>query len=209
MPDFSWEDHAQKALVVGVDEAGCGPWAGPVVAGAVVFIERTLPQHLSLLLDDSKKLSSLKREKAYQSLCAAQEAGALYISSAMTSVAEIDALNIRQAALLAMSRAVQGLPFLPEYALVDGTGVPDLACPTRALIKGDGRSFSIAAASIVAKVVRDAEMRRLGALYPGYGWEKNAGYGTKAHQHALDTLGVTPHHRKSFAPIRQRLARQA
>ena len=205
MPDFSFEIQTGKQYVVGVDEAGCGPWAGPVVAGAVLFLKRPAPESLRALLDDSKKLSTLKREKAYEALLAAQEEGLLLLSSAFASIEEVDHLNIRQAALTAMTRAVSGLTIPPEHALVDGTGKPDLVCPMTLVVKGDGQSLSIAAASIIAKVERDREMKRLSTLYPGYGWEKNSGYGTKAHQAALDKLGVTPHHRKSFAPIRNRL----
>tara|TARA_A100000171_G_scaffold36532_1_gene35247 strand:+ start:71 stop:694 length:624 start_codon:yes stop_codon:yes gene_type:complete len=206
MPDFSFEEKTGETLVAGVDEAGCGPWAGPVVAGAVLFLDRSLPKTLNTLLDDSKKLTPLKRETVYQALADGEEEGRLVFASAMASVDEIDHLNIRQAALTAMQRAVEALTIKPSYALVDGTGKPKLECPLLSLIKGDSLSCSIAAASVIAKVERDREMKRLAALFPGYGWERNAGYGTKAHQEALDSLGVTPHHRRSFAPIRKRLA---
>lgn len=224
MPDFSLERQRGEKSVVGVDEAGCGPWAGPVVAGAVTFHSYDLPSYLQSVLDDSKKMTALKREKAYQLLLQAQEEGVLSFASASVSVDEIDTLNIRQAALSAMAKAVTKLleggdssyQRRPEgvawsslvdhvHLLVDGTGKPNLDHPMTLVIKGDAQSLSIAAASIIAKVERDQEMKRLASLFPGYGWEKNAGYGTKQHQTALDRLGVTPHHRKSFAPIRQRL----
>lgn len=232
MPDFSLEEQIQKRFVIGVDEAGCGPWAGPVVAGAVLFLTYSLPSYLEDLLDDSKKMSAVKREKAYKALLQAEKEGALIFASAFSSVDEIDQLNIRQAALTAMERAAHKIipliqrthenpSLFPQqkeeanslsnalkdlHILADGTGKPGLECSVTSVVKGDSKSLSIAAASIVAKVERDKEMHRLALLYPGYGWEKNAGYGTKQHQVALDELGITPHHRQSFAPIRQRLA---
>lgn len=206
MPDFSFEKDAfealkYKGLIVGVDEAGCGPWAGPVVAGAVIFPNfKTVPSDLLSLLDDSKKLTTKRREAAYDVL-KSYEGTHCYIGWGQTSEDEIDRLNIRQGALLAMARAVESLSQKPDFALVDGICAPSLACPLKTLKKGDARSFSIAAASIIAKVTRDKIMKGLARLYPHYGWERNAGYGTKAHQEGLAHYGVTPHHRRSFAPI--------
>jgi ribonuclease HII len=206
MPDFSFEQDAfeklkGKGLIAGVDEAGCGPWAGPVVAAAVIFPDfKTLPSDLLTLLDDSKKLTAKRREAAYEVL-KSYEGIHCYRGWGQASEAEIDRINIRQGALLAMARAVENLPQQPDFALIDGICAPSLQCPLQTLKKGDSRSFSIAAASIVAKVTRDKIMKELSLLYPQYGWETNAGYGTKAHQEGLARHGITPHHRRSFAPI--------
>lgn len=179
--------------VAGVDEVGRGPWAGPVVACAVVLDLDRLPEGLN----DSKKLSAPARSR----LCAALRASA-EVGIGEASVEEIDRLNILQASMLAMRRALAALPEPPDFALIDGNRLPDgLPCPAEALVGGDGRCASIAAASIVAKVTRDAAMVALAQQFPGYGWETNAGYGTRAHRAALENLGVTPHHRRSFRPI--------
>lgn len=206
MPDFSFEKEVfeglmHKGFIAGVDEAGCGPWAGPVVAGAVIFPNfKTVPSDLLSLLDDSKKLTTKRREAAYDIL-KSYEGTHCYSAWGQTSEVEIDRLNIRQGALLAMARAVENLPQQIDFALVDGICAPPLSCPLKTIKKGDGRSFSIAAASIIAKVTRDKIMKELANFYPYYGWETNAGYGTKAHQEGLAHYGVTPHHRRSFAPI--------
>ncbi|GBQ05652.1 MULTISPECIES: ribonuclease HII [Saccharibacter] len=202
MPDYELE-RKYGGLVAGVDEVGRGPLAGPVVAAAVAF--RQAPSsELSLLLDDSKKLTTRKREKAYQALCQSQEA---YWALGAASVDEIDQINIGQACFLAMKRAVDRLALImgraPDLALVDGNRAPQLLCPVTTVIGGDGVSLSIAAASVLAKVVRDRMMARLAIRYPGYGWERNAGYGTVAHMTGLKTEGVTLHHRRAFAPIRR------
>ncbi|HEY9080264.1 ribonuclease HII [Magnetovibrio sp.] len=202
MPDFSFE-LSKPGLVAGVDEAGRGPWAGPVVAGAAILNPKTLPQDLIDGLDDSKKLKAEKREALLLRL---RQSDAV-LGVGVASVAEIDELNILQATMLAMRRAVVDLAVVPDYALIDGNRVPSgLPCAAEAVVKGDGRSLSIAAASIVAKVSRDRMMAELDRLYPGYGWAANAGYGTKAHQDGLKRLGITPEHRKSFAPIRKMLS---
>lgn len=214
MPDFSFEQKISETLshnsmIVGVDEAGCGPWAGPVVAGAVIFPDPSnVPLELLALLDDSKKLTAKRREKAYDML-RLYEGTSCYIGCGQGSVAEIDRLNIRQGALLAMARAVEALSLKPAFALIDGICAPSLECPLQTLKKGDSRSFSIAAASIIAKVTRDKMMKKLAQDYPYYGWNTNAGYGTKAHQEGLKDHGVTPHHRRSFAPIARLLHKEA
>ncbi|MEE9545558.1 MAG: ribonuclease HII [Rhodospirillales bacterium] len=195
MPDFSLEEAA-GGLVAGVDEAGRGPWAGPVVAGAAILDRAGLSGVLRRGLDDSKKLKRRRREELFEALEAEARIG---IGAA--EVAEIDSLNILRASLLAMARAVGDLGVVPELALVDGNRQPNLACPVVCVIKGDGRSLSIAAASIAAKVTRDRIMADLARAHPGYGWERNSGYGTAEHQAALRRLGVTPHHRRSFAPV--------
>jgi ribonuclease HII len=195
MPDFALEMSC-KGVVCGIDEAGRGPLAGPVVAAAVILDRRRLPHTLRYGLDDSKKLSPAAREEFADILrrCARIGVGA-------ASVGEIDRRNILQATLAAMRRAVAALGVLPEIALVDGNCPPPLPCPVRTVIGGDGLSLSIAAASVIAKVTRDRLMRRLARRYGGYGWETNVGYGTPEHQAALAALGLTPHHRRSFAPV--------
>lgn len=203
MPDFTYEKSFSGAtLTAGVDEAGRGPWAGPVVAGAVVFPNLEISQHLRATLNDSKKLTAAKRESLFNELLASNA----IIGCGMASVEEIDALNILRATFLAMRRAVASLPAVPEFAIIDGNKIPpELPCPARFLIKGDALSLSVAAASIVAKVTRDRIMRDLAKEFPYYGWEKNAGYGTKAHQDGLKAHGVCVHHRKSYAPIQRLL----
>jgi len=197
-PDLFFETEI-GGIVCGIDEVGRGPLAGPVVACAVI-----LPPRLSRVLleqvNDSKALSAKRRD----ALAPLIQAEACY-GLGQASVEEIDQINILQATFLAMRRAVEALPQPPESALVDGNRAPVLPCPTRCLVKGDSRSLSIAAASILAKVHRDHLMADLAQTYPGYGWERNAGYGTAEHLAALDRLGVTPHHRRSFAPIATRL----
>ncbi len=196
MPDFILE-HAAGGRVAGVDEAGRGPLAGPVMAAAVVF-PHGVPPGLAALLDDSKKLSAAQRQIAFDAI---RCCGAAEFAIAAASVAEIFALNILGASLLAMRRAVARLPAAPDLALIDGNRDPGLACPTRLVVGGDSKSLSIAAASILAKVVRDRAMARLARRYPGYGWDRNAGYPTAAHRAALATLGITPHHRAGFGPV--------
>lgn len=200
MPDFSLEaEHGYDAC--GLDEVGRGPLAGPVVA-ACVYIpaeKRDLPFLKDI--NDSKKLSDKKRE-ALDALIRAECIWAL----AECSVAEIDAMNILKASLTAMSRAYEGLAARPAVALVDGNRLPALPCRGVPVVKGDGRSVSIAAASIIAKVYRDRLMRELARAHPHYGWESNAGYPTKLHIEGLRIHGVTPHHRRSFAPVAELLA---
>ncbi len=199
-PDFSREQQLYLCnpgeIIAGVDEAGRGPWAGPVVAAAVILDPRAIPPGL----DDSKKLSARKRDTLNARLfsCALVGVG-------QASVAEIDALNILNASLLAMARAVAALPVAPTFALVDGNRPPDLSCRVETMISGDARSLSIAAASIIAKVTRDRIMYDLDTEFPGYGWKTNQGYGTMAHQAGLASLGVTPHHRRSFKPVHKML----
>ena len=198
MPNFALE-KAAGGRVAGVDEVGRGPLAGPVVAAAVVF-PTGVPRKLAALLDDSKKLSAEQRLAAFEALRAS---GRAEIAVAAASVAEIDRLNILRAALLAMCRAVARLPMPPDLALVDGNMPPALTCPVRCVVGGDARCLSIAAASIVAKVVRDRAMARLAVRWPGYGWETNVGYATEFHRAALLRLGPTRHHRPAFASVAQ------
>lgn len=201
MPDFKYERlYAQNGLIAGVDEAGRGPWAGPVVAGAVVFPDLEISDYLRDTLNDSKKLTAVKREKLFEEL---HQSNAL-IGVGMASVEEIDALNILQATFLAMKRAVNNLSQPIDFSIIDGNKTPpDMPCPARFLIKGDALSLSVAAASIIAKVTRDRIMTDLAKEFPYYGWERNAGYGTKAHQEGLKQHGICIHHRKSYAPIKK------
>ena len=199
MPDFSFES-ALGGTVAGIDEAGRGPLAGPVVAAAVVLDPQRLPPELAAGLDDSKKLGKRVRERLFKLVMANAAVGV-----GRASVAEIDALNILEATMLAMRRAVGELPAQPDHAIVDGNRAPGLDIPSRCIVGGDGRALSIAAASIVAKVTRDRIMAHLAVECPGYGWERNAGYGTRQHGEALQTHGVTRHHRRSFAPVAELL----
>lgn len=201
MPDFSLEQN-YVGPVAGVDEVGRGPWAGPVVTCAVILDRETFPADLAAQLDDSKKLSDKKREALFEPI--KQNAEAFCIAEA--TVEEIDEHNILAATMLAMKRAVEGLSVTPAAVLVDGNRRPDLAMPLETVVKGDSRSLSIAAASILAKVTRDRMMAALAQEFPHYAWERNAGYGTKAHQAGLASHGVTIHHRRSFAPIAKLLA---
>ena len=208
MPDFILEAAAAKACgprVAGIDEAGRGPLAGPVVAAAVILERRSLARNLRHGLADSKTLRRPQRDRLYAALYRAED---IEIGIGRSEVAEIEAVNILQATMLAMARAVRHLGVRPDVALVDGNQAPALACPVRCVVGGDKRSLSIAAASIVAKVWRDGIMAELARAFPGYGWERNAGYGTPQHLGALERLGVTPHHRRSFRPIINMLSRR-
>lgn len=179
--------------LAGVDEAGCAPLAGPVVAAAVILDRDNFPRGI----DDSKNLPIAKREALYARItkCAAWGVG-------IASVEEIDEINIYWARMLAMTRAVEALGAEPAWVLVDGNACPKWQRPSKAIVDGDAKCRSIAAASIVAKVTRDRMMARWAAEYPGYGWETNRGYGTPEHYRGLKALGLTPLHRRSFAPVR-------
>ena len=200
MPDFNLE-RAAGGCVAGIDEAGRGPLAGPVIAAAVILDPATLPGMLRDGIDDSKVLTKSRREELFAALRRYADIG---IGGA--SAAEIDRINILAATLRAMGRAVDALGIVPDLALIDGNRTPELACPATAVVRGDQASLSIAAASIVAKVTRDRIMATLARRHPGFGWERNAGYGTAEHKQALTRLGVTPHHRKTFAPINKILS---
>ena len=195
-PDFSFEQIAFDRgafCVAGVDEVGRGPLAGPVTAAAVILD----PAHIPPGLNDSKALT----EKRRNALDAMIRDMAL-VSIAHASVEEIDEINILRASHLAMERAIAGLTRVPDHLLIDGNMIPrGLTISAQAMIKGDARSLSISAASIVAKVCRDRIMVDLAQQHPGYGWETNAGYGSKSHMLALQNLGATPHHRRSFKPV--------
>ena len=201
MPDYFHESQ-YAGRVAGVDEVGRGPLAGPVVAAAVVFTGG-VPPALADLLDDSKKLTGEQREAAYAAL---RSCGQAEIAIGAASVAEIARLNILHAAMLAMARAVIRLPAPPDVALVDGNRKPPLTCAVRCVVGGDALCLSIAAASIVAKVVRDRAMVRLAVRFPHYGWDRNAGYATGAHRRAVQAHGPSVHHRAGFGTVRQWLA---
>jgi ribonuclease HII len=197
-PDFAREARLGLrglSLVAGIDEAGRGPLAGPVAAAAVILDPRDVPGGL----DDSKRLSAAVRETLYGEIMVR----ALSVSVALVSAAEIDRLDIRQATLLAMRRAVGALAVVPAFVLIDGRDIPPgLPCPGEAIVKGDATCASIAAASIVAKVTRDRLMGRLARAYPAYGFEQHVGYGTKSHLAAIAAHGPCPFHRFSFRPLR-------
>jgi ribonuclease HII len=205
MPNFAIERRC-TGIVCGIDEAGRGPLAGPVVAAAVVLDLKRFPRLLRDRLDDSKLLAAGEREACWRALSRCVERGAADIGIGAASAREIDTINILRAALLAMARAVAALKVPPDIALVDGNMPPPVACAIQTVVGGDGRSFSIAAASVVAKVTRDRMMRALARRYPEYGWMSNVGYATRAHAEAIARLGPTPHHRRSFAPVRLALA---
>jgi ribonuclease HII len=200
--DFSRETHAIANghwPLAGVDEVGRGPLAGPVVAAAVILDPDAVPDGLA----DSKLLSLVQREELFERITAT----ALAIGIASATAVEIDAINIRQATLLAMRRAVAALPIVPAHVLVDGNDPPALHCTCHAIIQGDGSIASIAAASIIAKVTRDRMMVRLAAHYPAYGFEAHVGYSTDRHRTALQAHGPCPEHRFSFAPVKERWSR--
>jgi ribonuclease HII len=200
-PDFSRESLALslgQGPVCGIDEAGRGPWAGPVVAAAVILDPRDIPPGLN----DSKKLSPQKREELFDALCSCASIGI-----GVADVTRIDSDNILQATFWAMAEALKLLPESPGSALIDGNRAPKISCTIHTVIGGDACSLSIAAASIVAKVTRDRMMVALDRELPAYGFARHKGYGTAAHSAALREHGVTPHHRRSFAPVAELLAR--
>ena len=194
-PTFDIEQSI-PGIIAGIDEAGRGPWAGPVVAAAVILDPAGFPGGLN----DSKKLSEKRREEI---AVAIREMAVVGVGVA--SVEEIDEINILQATFLAMARAEENLARRPDACIVDGSQKPKLHAPTHMVVKGDAKSLSIAAASIIAKTTRDQMMRDLAEEHPHYAWERNKGYGAPAHRAGLDAHGVTPHHRRSFAPIHNML----
>jgi len=199
MPHWKLE-RSIEGIVVGVDEVGCAPLAGPVVAAAVL-LEPTLPRRLARRIDDSKKLPAEEREEIFARLPAHAKFGV-----GEASVDEIEQFNILRAAQLAMRRAVEALGLVPALIIVDGNRQPGFSFPTKCVVGGDGISLSIAAASIIAKVTRDRMMKVLAESFPGYGWERNVGYPTPEHRAALKRLGLTPHHRRTFRAVYEVLA---
>ena len=195
-PTFDFEcEHG--GIVAGVDEAGRGPLCGPVVAGAVIFPNRDI--EIPVIIRDSKQMTAIQRDLAYDWII-----NNTIWATGQCSPCEIDELNILWASMLAMERAVAGLSTQPEYCLIDGNRVPK-NLKGMAVVKGDAKSLSIAAASIVAKVTRDKIMHDLSQKYPEYGWEKNAGYPTQQHLQAIKKYGINEHYRKSFGPVKKLL----
>lgn len=193
-PDYTFESRF-SGPVCGVDEAGRGPLAGPVVAAAVILTPDSVPCGLN----DSKVLSHSRRELLLNEMLARDD---IFVSLGLAEPEEIDHLNILHASMIAMRRAVAGLPITPEMALIDGNRLPpDMPCPAEAIVKGDAKSLSIAAASIVAKVTRDRLMVETDRRFPGYGLAGHKGYPTKTHKAALEKLGASPIHRRSFRPV--------
>ena len=202
MPNLLIEKKKNKLnykIIAGVDEAGRGPWAGPVYSAAVILDHNNIPEEIN----DSKKLSEKKRNSIYLEIISNHIYGV-----GIADVDEIDKLNILGATLLSMERAVNNLSINPDFVLIDGNHEPKIEIDSESIIKGDTKSLSIAAASIIAKVERDEFMRQLDTQYPAYNWKKNKGYGTKDHQNALKMHGVTKYHRKSFSPVRKILSLQ-
>ncbi len=197
-PSFRFEKFHQ-GTVAGIDEAGCGPWAGPVVAAAVVIDQSLFDSNLSKLINDSKKISKNKREMCFGLLLNHQ---AICYGVGQASVSEIDEINIGQATKLAMIRALSNLSSKPDYIIIDGIRSPQIETPVQMIVKGDQHSFTIAAASIIAKVTRDQIMEELHNQYPQYKWKNNAGYGTEEHRLAMEKHGITEHHRRSYAPVK-------
>lgn len=201
VPDFALEQRL-GTLVCGIDEAGRGPLAGPVIAAAVILDRRRLPHGI----DDSKKLSAEKRDILFDRLLERAATGHVRIGIGGASVAEIGRLNIFHATMLAMCRAATALRMTPDHALIDGNHCPkQLGIPATPVVDGDALSLSIAAASIIAKVTRDRLMVKLHRRYPDYGWDRNKGYGTPEHQAGLQRAGISKHHRLGFAPIREQM----
>ena len=190
--DIGWP----QKLIAGIDEAGRGPWAGPVVSAAVILNEKNIPDGLN----DSKKLSEKKRLSLYSSIYNFH-----FVGVGISSIEEIDSMNVLQATFLSMKRAVEDLNPQPEYILVDGNLDPGLNFKTKCIIKGDSISISIAAASVIEKVTRDNLMLKLDKEFPNYNWKKNKGYGTAEHRNALELHGPCKYHRKSFSPINKML----
>lgn len=208
MPSFELENHIYKTQksqrVVGIDEVGCGPWAGPLVSVACFLNPEQTPNTVLDLLQDSKKLTHKKRLIAYDALMElSKNRDTCDFGVGRIDVKELDHLGLAKSIKESMARAVQNLTMNPDYILVDGNRDPRLPHPTVMVVKGDNTSFCIAAASIIAKITRDLEMQALHHHYPQYHFDANAGYGTKHHQNALAEFGITPHHRTSYAPIKR------
>jgi ribonuclease HII len=203
VPDFSIEKNCGKKIIVGLDEAGRGPLCGPVVAGAVIFKKYDFDD--MPLISDSKQMSEKQRNIAYDWITGNPD---VIWAVAQCSAVEIDEMNILQASLTAMKRAADALDIKPEYCLVDGNKMPKNMVG-ECVVKGDAKSLSIAAASVIAKVTRDRIMCELSKQYPQYEWEKNAGYPTQQHLQAIDKYGINEHYRKSYRPVRERIEKNA
>lgn len=206
MPSFEFENqYPINQNVVGIDEVGCGPWAGPLVAIACAFDRKNISDKILALLDDSKKLTKQKREIAFKSLIG-ENNKTFFFGIGIVDIDLFNELNLKKALPLAMHKAFNNFPKSSSHVLIDGIRNPHLSTPSTLIKKGDSISYTIAAASIVAKVIRDKIMETLHASYPQYGWAMNAGYGTKKHQEAINKFGLTPHHRTCFRPIKNFLS---
>lgn len=206
MPDFHYE-NTLKGRSIGVDEVGCGPWAGPLLSAACYIDQQKFPSDIAVLLNDSKTLSLKKREYIYAQLIEEKDKS-IYFGLGIIEIDEFNKLGLKCALPQAMKRAIENLPFHPDYVLIDGVRDPKLDYPTLMIKKGDALSCSIAAASIYAKVTRDLLMKKISKDYPHYHFDKNVGYGTKEHQYAIEMYGITPHHRLGYAPIQRYLNRR-
>lgn len=202
-PDFSIEKNCGKKIIAGVDEAGRGPLCGPVVAGAVVFLSHDI--EIPVVIRDSKQMSEKQREAAYDWITNNPN---IIWATAQCSAREIDEMNILQASLAAMTRAISALKCEVEYCLVDGNKMPQ-GLIGESVVKGDAKSLSVAAASIVAKVTRDRIMKDLAKKYPQYEWEKNAGYPTQQHLQAINKYGINEYYRKTYRPVKERIEKNA
>jgi len=201
-PSFDLENTYDSGLIAGVDEAGCGPWAGPLTATACIIDQAKIEKNLLACIHDSKTLSAKKRETIYEALM--QDQGVMHSTHVM-HIAEFNTLGLAKALPLTIQRAVTGLSIKPKHVLMDGIRDPKIGIPTSLILKGDQKSYTIAAASIIAKVTRDRLMQKLSQHYPHYDWAKNAGYGTKSHREALEKYGVTQQHRTCYKPIQKLL----
>lgn len=201
IPDFNLEILSGCDIVAGVDEAGRGPLCGPVVAAAVIFPDRDI--HIPIVIRDSKQMSAHQRADAYEWIV-----NNTVWAVAECSPTEIDEMNILWASMCAMKRAVDKLQIKPHCCLIDGNRVPD-GINGQSVVKGDAKSLSIAAASIIAKETRDKIMRDLSKEFPQYGWDKNAGYPTKSHLQAIEIYGINQHYRKSFGPVKERMKNES
>jgi ribonuclease HII len=206
MPSFDLE-HQQDVTglkkIVGIDEAGCGPWAGPLVVASCYIDRKKMPVAALSDVNDSKKLTPKRREAIFESFKELRQEGFIDYGIGVAQVFEINFFGLSQAIKIAMGRSLELLKIAPDHLLIDGIRNPQFAYPTTMVIKGDSHSYSIAAASIIAKVSRDRLMQEAHNDHPAYGWNQNAGYGTRHHQEALQRFGVTPYHRLTYAPIRK------
>lgn len=199
MPSFDFEQSI-GGIVIGVDEVGCGPWAGPLIAASCYIDPSIFPASLLALLEDSKKLTPKKREHIFN-LLKMEENNSIFFGVGCVDIDDFNILGLKHALPKAMRLSVEHLSKTPDHILIDGVRDPKLGYPTTMIKKGDSLSYSIAAASIYAKVIRDHIMQDLHTEFPQYGWDKNAGYGTKVHRDAIAQYGITPHHRTCYAPI--------
>lgn len=203
MPHFIFENtYPSHFKIAGIDEVGCGPWAGPLIACACIIEQNKIPQSLLMTIDDSKKIAKQKREDIYQRILEEKEKS-LFFGIGIVEIDIFNQITLKNALPFAMKESIHKLPIKPDQLLIDGIRNPQINIPTKMIKKGDQESYSIAIASIIAKVTRDNIMTQLHEQYPEYGWDKNAGYGTKQHMQAIKKYGLTPQHRTCFKPIQK------